>query len=129
MAYLTYLEYQDLGGDVEEEKFQKLLPKAEGILDQVTSYYYVTNDIEKDNAWRVKQFKLALVSQIDYFNEVGGTSFEAINKSPQSFSAGRTSVSNGGRKDSVSASKTVVAQEVDSYLSGTGLLYRGVSVW
>lgn len=132
MGYLTYEEFKDLSNiDIDEDEFNKLLPKATAVIDNVTSYFYVKNDIEQDNKWRVKQFKQALCAQIEYFNEVGGTTHESINSAPQSFTAGRTTVSNSGRyrTDGESDGKTIVAEDVFVFLEGTGLLYRGVTVW
>lgn len=132
MGYLTYEEFKDLSNiDIDEDEFNKLLPKATAVIDNVTSYFYVKNDIEQDNKWRVKQFKQALCAQIEYFNKVGGTTHESINSAPQSFTAGRTTVSNSGRyrTDGESDGKTIVAEDVFVFLEGTGLLYRGVTVW
>lgn len=131
MAYLTYAEFQDLSkSDLEESKFDKLLPKSSAVLDNITSHFYQRCDIEKDNSWRVRQFKLALCAQIEYFHGLGATTFESINNSPQSFSAGRTSVSNTSRFNSGGAneSKSLMAEDVLLYLEGTGLLYSGIGV-
>lgn len=132
MAYLTYDEFKELSqSDIDETTFKSLIKKASAILNNLTSYFYVKNDITKDNQWRVKQFKQALCAQIEYFDEVGSTSFEGINQAPQSFSAGRTSVTNTSRLKAggENESKSLVAEEVYMLLSGTGLLYAGVAVW
>lgn len=132
MPYLTYDEFKDLSQvDLEEPKFNALIKKSSAILNNITGYFYVKNDIEKDNEWRVKQFKQALCAQIEYFHEVGATTFEGINNAPQTFSAGRTSVSNTSRFNAggENESKSLVAEDVYVYLSGTGLLYAGVAVW
>ena len=132
MPYLTYQEFESLNGpDIEEQEFDKLLPKASAILDNVTNHFYVKNDITKDNTWRVNQFKQALCSQIEYFHVLGAASFEEINSSPQTFTAGRTSVSNASRYNPSGAneSKPLVAEDVYIYLEGTGLLFRGVATW
>ena len=129
--YLTYDEFKDLSqAEVDEKTFDKYIKKASAILDNVTSYFYVKNDIEKDNAWRAGQFKQALSAQVEYFNELGATTFEGINNSPQSFSAGRTSVSNASRYNSTGSneSKSLVAEDVYMFLEGTGLLFGGVPV-
>lgn len=128
MPYLNFTEFNEISTlDIKEEDFNKLLPKASILLDTTTNNFYVDNDIEKDNEWRVKRFRYALVSQIEYFDEVGGTSFEAVNSVPRSFSAGRTSVSNSNRYSSGSDDiKSIIAEEVYIYLRGTGLLYSGV---
>jgi hypothetical protein len=132
MSYLTYKEFKELNSaDVDEETFNKLLLKASAILDNITNHFYVKNDIEKDNTWRVKKFKQALCSQIEYFNELGATTFEGINSTPQTFTAGRTSVSNASRHNPSreNETKSLIAEDVYIYLEGTGLLNRAVSVW
>lgn len=132
MTYLTYDEFKDLSdSDIDKTTFDSLIKKASAILNNVTSYFYVKNDITKDNEWRVGQFKQALCAQIEYFHEVGSTTFEGINQAPQSFSAGRTSVTNTSRFNAggENESKSLVAEDVYIYLEGTGLLFAGVAVW
>lgn len=132
MPYLTYQEFKELSNvELDDKTFDSLIKKASAILNNITSYFYVKNDIEKDNPWRVNQFKQALCAQIEYFNELGSTTFEGINNSPVTFSAGRTSVSNASRhsRGGDVESKPLVAEEVHMYLEGTGLLFAGVSVW
>lgn len=133
MAYLTYEEFKALTGKDEEafpkESFDKWLPKASAVLDSVTSNFYVFNDIVTDPfLFRANRFKLALCSQICYFQEVGADTFEGINKAPQSVGIGSTSISNGSRYSSggQAESKNLEAEDLYVYLSGTGLLYRGV---
>jgi hypothetical protein len=128
MSYLTYLEFKELTPtDITETCFSLLLGRSSDILDDVTNQFYVRNNMEDDNPWRVNQFKKALTSQIVYFHEVGATTFEGINREPYSFSAGRTKVSRGGGY-SGKIEKSLVAKDVYVYLRGTGLLYSGVDV-
>lgn len=132
MPYLTYEEFLLLSQhELEKEKFEKLLPKATAVIDNVTSHFYARYIMATDNSWRVRQFKLALCAQIEYFDHLGATTFEQINNTPQTFSAGRTSVSNASRYNPSGAneSKPLVAEDVFIYLDGTGLLYSGVGVW
>lgn len=132
MPYLTYEEFKKLIDiDLEEEQFNKLLPKASAILDNVTNHFYAKCDIEKDNPWRVHKFKQALSTQIEYFHELGATTFESINNAPQTFQAGRTSVSNASRykPNGANESKPLIADDAFIYLEGTGLLFRGVAIW
>jgi len=133
MPYLTFDELKELAPhiEIEETEFNKLLPKSSDVLDNLTSYFYVKNDIEKDNSWRVKQFKKALCAQIEYFNEVGSTTSEGINNAPRSFTAGRTTVTNDSRykTSGENETKSLISDDVFIYLEGTGLLFRGVSVW
>lgn len=129
MAYLTHEEFEKYSSaKVDENEFNQLVTKASAVLDNVTNYFYVKNDIEKDNEWRVNQFKQALIAQIEYFEEAGATTWEGINKAPQSFSAGRTTVTNANRS-SDNESKSLITGDVYLYLEGTGLLNRAVSVW
>lgn len=130
MSYLTFEEFKTLTGKTEEykETFDKYLLKATAIIDNVTEYFYQKNSIVDDQiAFRVKQFKLALCSQIVYFGEVGSDTYESINNTPQTFSAGRTSVSNSSRYNpsGQNESKSLVSEDIYIYLEGTGLLYRG----
>jgi len=132
MAYLTNEEYKKLGfKEVSDVEFNKLLPKASAVLDNVTSHFYQKVDIKEDNEWRVRQFKKGLGSQIEYFNVLGATTSEEINSSPHSFTAGRTSVSNSSRYNTSGENekKPLVAEDVYIYLEGTGLLYSGVATW
>lgn len=130
VLYLTYDEFRDQTGiDIYETAFDKLLQKASAVLDNVTNRFYQKHDIERDSEWRVRQFKKALCAQIEYFHEMGATTFEGINRAPQSFTAGRTSVSNASRYNpgGKNEAKPLVAEDVYLYLAGAGLLYAGVS--
>ena len=128
MPYLTYEEYKN--PNVDEETFDELLVKASALLDHITNNFYVKNNIAADTEWRAKKFKQALKAQIEYFVEAGSSTFEGLNREPQSFSAGRTSVTNTSRYSTKGAneSKPLIAEEVYIYLAGTGLLYSGVGV-
>lgn len=132
MPYLTYEEFNDLVGfELEKAEFNKLLPKASAVLDHVTNHFYQRVSMENDNMWRVEQFKRALCAQIEYFHELGATTFEGINKAPQSFTAGRITVTNASRYNpsGKNESKSLVAEDVYIYLEGTGLLFSGVAIW
>lgn len=131
MSYLTFDEFKKITGKSDEYKktFEQFYSKAAAVIDNITNRFYQLHKIDEDPVtFRVNQFKLALCSQIEYFGELGAATFEGINKAPQTFSAGRTSVSNGSRYNSSGAneSKSLVAQDIYIYLEGTGLLYRGV---
>src|SRR5699024_3888888 len=106
MSYLTHEEFEELLKlDIDKEEFEKLLPKASAILDNITNHFYVKNDITKDNLWRVSKFKQALCAQVEYFNELGATTFESINSTPQTFTAGRTSITNASRYNRVGSNE------------------------
>lgn len=131
MDYITFEEFKQVTGKTDDykETFERFYQKATAVIDNITNRFYQKNEIDNDPIlFRVKQFKLALCSQIEYFGELGADTFEGINKAPQTFSAGRTSVSNGSRYNSSGAneSKALVAEDIYIYLEGTGLLYRGV---
>lgn len=132
MSYIDFEEFKELTGAADEYKdnFDKYLVKATAAIDNVTNYFYQFKDITKDSRqFRVKQFKLALCAQIMYFVDVGADTYESINNAPQSFSAGRTSISNAScyNPSGNNESKSLTAEDVYLYLEGTGLLYRGVS--
>ena len=132
MAYITFDEYKELAAAANDnvDKFNANLSKASAVIDNITNNFYQFNDLETDKVkFRANRFKLALCAQIDYFIEVGGNTFEAVNKAPQSFSVGRTSISSGSRNNASGQDETnqLVAEDVYIYLEGTGLLYRGVA--
>src|SRR5690625_781972 len=92
MPYLTYDEFKDFSqSEIYEPTFNKLIKKASAILNNITGYFYIKNNITKDNHWLIDQFKQALCAQIEYFHEVGSTTFEGINQAPQSIQAGKKS--------------------------------------
>lgn len=132
MAYITFDEYKELTAAANDnvDKFNANLSKASAVIDNITNNFYQFNDLETDKVkFRANRFKLALCAQIDYFIEVGGNTFEAVNKAPQSFSVGRTSISSGSKTNASGQNETnqLVAKDVYIYLEGTGLLYRGVA--
>ena len=132
MAYITFDEYKELTGAAGDkvDKFEANVSKASAVVDSITNNFYQFNDLDTDKVkFRADRFKLALCAQIDYFIEVGGKTFEAVNKAPQSFSLGRTSISSGSRYNASGQNETkqIVAEDVYIYLEGTGLLYRRVA--
>ncbi|MGM0221558.1 hypothetical protein IGL62_001385 [Enterococcus sp. AZ137] len=134
MPYIDFEEFKDLTEKTDDFEctFEKYLTKASAVLDNITNRFYQLNEIKDDPiSFRVKQFKLALCSQIIYFDEVGADTYESINNAPQSFSAGRTSISNASRYNpsGENESKSLVSEDIYIYLEGTGLLYRGVPSW
>ncbi|MEK3890245.1 hypothetical protein [Bacillus sp. FSL K6-3431] len=130
MPYLTYEEYENITlSDMDVVEFDKLLPRASGVIDNVTRNFYQFNDLETDNPFRKRKFKSALAFQIEYFHDVGAVTSEGIN-SPQSVTIGRTSVSSGSRGSVQQQESTnkLVSQDALLFLEGTGLLYRGIGV-
>lgn len=130
MAYLTLAEYTTDGNyrDIAQDEFTKLLNKAESLLDVITNSFYRFTNFDTDNEWRKKRVKRALISQIDYFKETGKTTTEGLNSSPQSVSLGRTTISQSSRYNASGSneSKTIISDDMEIYLQGTGLLYRGI---
>lgn len=126
--YLTEYEYKEITGeDIQGREFLKLLPRAEGALNMITNYFYTEHDLETDNEFRKNQFKLALCSQILHYMESGVSTTAGANQMPSSWSIGRTTINNGGNSITVNGTgDTLIPNEVYTYLSGTGLLYRGV---
>jgi hypothetical protein len=126
MPYLTYDEYISLGfPEIDQTEFEKLLKKAEDVLDSVTRSFYRFHDIETDIPFRRDKFKKALACQIEYFHDIGAISTHEINN-PLSVQIGRTQISTGEANQK--KTNTIVAPDVFLYLSETGLLYRGVGV-
>lgn len=129
MDYLTYDEYIQLGfAEIEKTEFDRLLPKASDVINSVTRDFYVFNDIEDDVPFRRERFKKAVGAQIEYFHDMGATSSHGLNE-PFTVTIGRTTVSRGYRGTSQDETQfSIVSPDVLMYLSGTGLLYRGVRV-
>lgn len=126
---LTFAEYQALGGQVTEEAvYSKLERNALKLFNVATNMYYIKNNIDEDDNWlRVKMFKMALVAQIDYTDDVGAsTEYELAQKAIKSVSIDGTTVSTDSTvKDSTKGGIYNVALD---YLYETGLLYGGVDV-
>ena len=126
---LSFSEYQELGGRLTDEVlYTKLEHDAVQLLDSATQMFYVRNNIDEDpDQWRVKMFKLALVAQIDYTNDVGAsTEYEMSQKAVKSVSIDGTTVTTDGTfKDSSTGGIYNVALD---YLYQAGLLFGGVDV-
>ena len=125
MAYLTYTEYLGFGcADFTADEFEKLVLKASGYIDSQTRDFYQFNDLEADIPYRRDKFKKAIALQIEYMYLSGASSSYEAN-TPQTWSIGRTSVSesNTGRNEAPS----IISDDAILALSGSGLLYRGVS--
>ena len=129
MPYLTYQEYINFGfTEIDEQEFNRLLPKASDVVDSVTRSFYKFNDINDDVPFRREQFKKAVASQIQYFHDMGGTSSHELNEA-QTVTIGRTTVSTSNRNSSQDEQKNkLISDDVFMYLRYTGLLYRGVAM-
>lgn len=130
MAYLTLEDYVEFTGDDElsAEEFGRLLPRASDFIDIQTRYFYQSNELELDTIMRRKiGFKKAIAYQIEFMSVTGALTSYDIN-TPQSWSVGRTSVSEASRFNATgqNESPSIVSEDAIAMLSGTGLLYRGL---
>jgi hypothetical protein len=130
MPYLTHEEYKEFGySEITEDDFTKLVGKASDFFDIQTRNFYQFHDLSKDIEFRKIKFKKAIALQIEYMQQTGATSTYEIN-TPQLWSIGRTSVSEASRYSNTGRNEapSIVSEDAIAALSGTGLLYRGVSV-
>lgn len=125
MTYLTEQEYEEMGFAkiVSPFSFDNLLTKASLMLDVITLNHYQYHDLASDTSFKAKRFKMALATQINHFQELGVTSSDEQDDYA-SVSIGRTSWTYKDKKTGKVSS--VQSDDVMLYLSGTGLLSRGV---
>lgn len=130
IPYLTKAEYDDMPftGVADEKKFKEFLQTASDRMDIETNYFYQFNDFESDMNFRKTQFKKAVACQIGYMIDLGATTTEGMNKTPQSFSIGRTTINNPSRYNpsGENESKSLISDDALDYLRSTGLMYKGV---
>lgn len=131
MPYLTLEEYIGLGFNpqITAGEFEKYYRHASATLDVETRHFYAKHSFESDNEWRKGQFKKALVAQIDYYIETGAMTLEGLNNEAQSVTVGRTSLSQTSNFNASGSNekKETISHEAIMFLTGTGLMYRGVS--
>lgn len=130
MPYLTYEEYKNFGfEEIEQAEFERLLPRASDVLDNVTRNFYMFNNLTADTPIRKERFKKALACQIEYFYDMGATSSHGLQE-PASVTIGRTSMASSyrGSQGAQEQQNSIVSQDVYMYLQGTGLLYKGIGV-
>jgi hypothetical protein len=128
-GYLSFREYKrlvDRDTELTEKDFRKLLRKANALLDIQTRRFYQRNDLESDISMRRNAFKLAVAYQIEYMHEADATTTFGM-KEPDSWSIGRMSVSKSKGGSSSTNEAPLLSGDAMFQLSGTGLLYRGVS--
>lgn len=128
-GYLSLKEYKrlvDRDTELIEKEFKKLLRKASALLDIQTRRFYQRNDLESDIPMRRNAFKLAIAYQIEYMHEVDATTTFGMQE-PDSWSIGRMSVSKSKGGSSSTNEVSLLSGDAMLQLSGTGLLYRGVS--
>ena len=128
MAYLTHEEYQSMNfTEIEPADFFKLIEKACALIDVQTRNFYQFNDLDSDIVFRRKKFKMAVAAQVEYMYQANATTSLEIN-SPQSWSVDGMSVTEASRYNNTGAneSSTILSDDAVLFLSGTGLLYRGL---
>lgn len=131
---LTYDEFMKMGFELDETKFNELVPLAEIHLNIKVRRYYEFNDLETDWEFRKKAYKRAIAFQILYMDKQGVSTADDVTNKPTSVSQsiGSTSVSksfrstNSSRNISNNAETSAISLEALNQLSGTGLLSRGV---
>ncbi|MGX6979115.1 hypothetical protein ACWN8V_07630 [Vagococcus elongatus] len=129
-TYLAEEEYKKMGfAEISDPfSFRDLLFKAGLILDNITRDYYQFVSFNDDHEWRVKKFKQAVGLQIEYFMQNEANSTSQLNDRPMNVTIGRTTISRGGKAQTVEGSEvTLLCPDVQMVLEGTGLLFRGVS--
>lgn len=129
MSYLTFDEFKEYSKkELTEDQFEEYAAKAAIVLNNVTQHYYEYNELEHDPVdMRKNNFTRAFVAQIEFFYTHKTTDFNEIASIPQSYSVGRTSVTNSDSRSNEDSNNytSIVADDVYLYLEGTGLLYRG----
>lgn len=128
-GYLSLKEYKrlvDKETELTEKDFRKLLRRASALLDIQTRRFYQRNDLESDITMRRNAFKLAVAYQIEYMHEADATTTFGMQE-PDSWSIGRMSVSKSKGGSSSTNETPLLSGDAMMQLSGTGLLYRGVS--
>lgn len=128
MAYLTYTEYEALGlSNLTQSEFDDLISKASFVLDSQTRDFYQFTDLESDMPYRKQKFKTAVALQVEYMHQSSATSTYEAN-TPQSWSVGRTSVSESSRYSNTGRNETptIVCDDAILALSGSGLLSRNI---
>ncbi|MEQ7217828.1 hypothetical protein ABQD64_05300 [Vagococcus fluvialis] len=127
--YLTEEEYKEMGFATIASpfSFDNLLMRASLILDSKTRNHFNFINYEDDFEWRVDKFKKAVGMQIEYFIQNEATSTSQMNDRPMNVTIGRTTVSRGGKAQTIEGSEvTLECPDLAIVLEGTGLLYRGV---
>lgn len=127
-GYLSLKEYKrlvDKETELTEKDFRKLLRRASALLDIQTRRFYQRNDLESDIPMRRNAFKLAVAYQIEYMHEADATTSFGMQE-PDSWSINRMSVSSS-KGSALKEETPLLSGDAMMQLSGTGLLYRGVS--
>lgn len=123
---MPYIKIEDLEIEETDTDFvERTISKAEQLFEVVTRRFYSRVDFETDVEWRKKAVRDALIAQVGYFIDQGALTAQELNSEPETVSLGRTSISKSKSSQNTNTSK-LLCDEFYLYLSGTGLLYRGV---
>lgn len=134
--YLTYAEYQEYGGTLDETTFNDISFEASSLID-----WYTFNRLQNDSNYpeAVKRCMYSIIKYIIAQQQVNGISNDSADNS--GVVAGIASQSNDGvsisynvlsAKDVVESGKAQIKQIIQQYLSsvvnslGQKVLYRGV---
>jgi hypothetical protein len=134
--YVTKQEFMDAMHVAEPSlpaNFDQITELASQYLDDQTRDFYQINDINAD-PWslRVSKFKRAVIRQIAYMIDSGITTTEQALHEPisETKTIGKTTVTKSWANNQNGVddrTNTVISVDALAALSGTGLLYRGVS--
>ena len=138
--YLTYDEYQDVGGTLDETEFDYYAYEAESYIDWYTFNRLHNNKTIPDAVKRCELFLIKFIQErlaalgVSVGNSGGSTSPADLLKSVMSQSNDGVSVSYStmSAKDVLESSKAEIEQAIKRYLQGVTnelgrkLLYRGL---
>ncbi|HEP1570226.1 TPA: hypothetical protein VB825_000670 [Streptococcus suis] len=123
---MPYIKIEDLEIEETDTDFvEQAINKAEQLFEVVTRRFYSRVDFETDVEWRKRAVRDALIAQVGYFIDLGALTAQELNSEPETVSLGRTSIGKSKSSRNTSTSN-LLCDEFYLYLSGTGLLYRGV---
>lgn len=124
--YITPEQYEELTGKEAPENFKHLEMMASAELDSVTRFYFQYNELADD--LKSRQFKKAMVIQIDFLTNNEATTVEELNSQPDSIRMGDTTVTYNRTGTGAEARKrhSALSEDALNTLRGTNLLYRGV---
>ena len=138
--YLTYEEYQDVGGTLEQTEFNYYAYEAESYIDWYTFNRLHNNTEIPDAVKRCEVYLIRFIQErlsalgVSSFGEGDGSSADAVKKYIMSQSNDGVSVSYNAlsSKDALSSLSAEIGQTIQRYLAGVTnqlgrkLLYRGI---
>lgn len=132
---ITFEEYREYSGVVDEPRFKELIKPADAAIENVTSGFYydkakLANELDSiQYRQRAEYYKMAVAFQVDYFNAMNASTVAELNNRPLSQSIGGTSISFGDARRDNSGNVALIGSEALSLLGSVGLLYRGAKLW